>query len=66
MFVVFVFLGMVLKKFTTVYDFSDATTGLMVLCNLPAVVFLSPTVLRAARSYFSRLDRGEFPRRRAR
>ena len=37
-FVVFVFLGMVLEKFQTVYDFSDATTGLMVLCNLPAVL----------------------------
>lgn len=61
-FVVFVFLGMVLEKFQTVYDFSDATTGLMVLCNLPAVLLLSPTVIRAARSYFRRLDAGEMPR----
>ena len=55
MFVIFVFLGMVLEKFTTVYDFSDATTGLMVLCNLPAVLILSPVVVRAARDYFRRL-----------
>ncbi|MCP4248568.1 MAG: sodium:alanine symporter family protein, partial [bacterium] len=50
-FVVFVFLGMVLDKFETVYDFSDATTGLMVLCNLPAVLILSPRVLKAAKHY---------------
>lgn len=61
MFVIFVFLGMVLEKFKTVYDISDATTGLMVLCNLPAVLILSPFVLRAARGYFRRLDRGEMP-----
>ncbi len=61
-FVVFVFFGMVLERFSTVYDFSDATTGLMVLCNLPAVLILSPVVLRAARAYFSRLDRGEMPK----
>jgi hypothetical protein len=61
-FVIFVFLGMVLPKFQTVYDFSDATTGLMVLCNLPAVLILSPVVLRAAREYFRKLDAGEFPR----
>ena len=64
LFVIFVFLGMVLEKFSTVYDFSDATTGLMVLCNLPAVLILSPAVLRAARNYFGRLDRGEMPRTR--
>ncbi len=63
LFVIFVFLGMVLPKFQTVYDFSDATTGLMVLCNLPAVLILSPVVLRAARAYFRRLDAGEMPRR---
>ncbi|MHC4064929.1 MAG: alanine:cation symporter family protein, partial [Planctomycetota bacterium] len=61
-FVIFVFLGMVLSKFQTVYDFSDATTGLMVLCNLPAVLILSPAVLRAARHYFRRLDGGQMPR----
>ena len=54
---------MVLPKFTTVYNFSDATTGMMVLCNLPAILILSPVVVRAARSYFRRLDAGEFPRR---
>jgi AGCS family alanine or glycine:cation symporter len=61
-FVIFVFLGMVLPKFQTVYDFSDATVGLMVLCNLPAVLILSPVVVRAARNYFRRLDGGEMPR----
>ncbi len=61
-FVIFVFLGMVLPKFQTVYDFSDATTGMMVLCNLPAVLILSPVVIRAARKYFKRLDAGEFAR----
>ncbi len=63
LFVIFVFLGMVLPEFKTVYQFSDATTGLMVLCNLPAVLILSPVVLRAAKDYFLRLDAGEMPRR---
>ncbi len=62
-FVIFVFLGMVLPKFQTVYDFSDATTGLMVIFNLPAVLILSPVVVRAAKVYFRRLDAGEMPRR---
>lgn len=62
LFVIFVFLGMVLPEFKTVYQFSDATTGLMVLCNLPAVLILSPVVLRAAKDYFRRLDAGEMPR----
>lgn len=57
-FIVFVFLGMVLPKFSTVYDFSDATTGLMVLCNLPAVLILMPKLLVAAKDYFQRLDDG--------
>jgi AGCS family alanine or glycine:cation symporter len=61
-FVIFVFLGMVMERFDAVYNFSDATTGLMVLCNLPAVLVLSPTLLRAARSYFRRLDAGRMPR----
>jgi alanine or glycine:cation symporter, AGCS family len=61
-FVVFVFLGMVLPKFETVYNFSDATTGLMVMCNLPAVLILSPVVLRASWHYFQRLDSGQMPR----
>ena len=63
-FVIFVFLGMVIEKFATAVDFSDATTGLMVLCNLPAVLILSPVVLRAARNYFARLDGGRMPRYR--
>ncbi len=64
MFVIFVFLGMVLPKFDTVYNFSDATTGMMVMCNLPALLILSPVVVRAARDYFRRLDAGEMPRLR--
>jgi len=64
MFVVFVFVGMVIQKFDTVFDFSDATTGLMVLCNLPAVLVLSPVVVRAAKDYFRRLDSGQMPRRK--
>jgi len=43
---------------------SDAAVGLMVLCNLPAVLILSPTVVRAAKAYFRRLDAGEMPRTR--
>lgn len=61
-FVVFVFLGMVLPEFKTVYDFSDATAGMMVICNLPAILILSPTVVRATRDYFRRLDAGLMPR----
>ncbi|MCH7526266.1 MAG: alanine:cation symporter family protein [Planctomycetes bacterium] len=57
-FIVFVFLGMMLPKFSTVYDFSDATTGLMVLCNLPAVLILMPKLMTAAKDYFRRLDDG--------
>jgi len=63
-FVVFVFLGMVLEKFSTVYDFSDATTGLMVLCNLPAVLILMPRLLAAGKDYFRRLDDGSMKRLR--
>ncbi len=58
-FVIFVFLGMVLPEFSTVYDFSDGTTGLMVLCNLPAVLILMPKLLAASREYFRKLDSGE-------
>ena len=61
-FVIFVFVGMTQDKFQYVYNFSDATTGLMVLCNLPAVLILSPVVLRAAKDYFRRLDSGKMPR----
>lgn len=62
LFVLFVFLGMVLPKFDVVVNFSDATTGLMVLCNLPAVLILSPVVMRATGDYFRRLDRGDMPK----
>jgi len=63
-FVIFVFLGMVLPKFSAVYDFSDATSGMMVLANIPAILILSPHVLRASRAYFKRLDSGQMPRTR--
>ena len=61
-FVIFVIFGMLMPRFEYVYNFSDATTGFMVLCNLPAVLILSPYVLRAARDYFARLDSGRMPR----
>jgi AGCS family alanine or glycine:cation symporter len=64
LFIIFVFLGMVLPKFSVVYDFSDATTGLMVLANIPAILILSPHVVRAAANYFRRLDGGQMPRSR--
>ena len=63
-FVVFVFLGMIAEKFQWVYNFSDATVGMMVFWNLPAVLILSPHVLRAGRDYFRRLDGGTMPRQR--
>ena len=59
-FVIFVVVGMLLPKFQVVYDLSDGLVGIMAFCNLPAVLLLSPTVLRAARGYFKRLDHGEF------
>ncbi len=61
-FVIFVIFGMMMPKFQYVYNFSDATTGLMVLCNLPALLILSPHVLRAGRDYFRRLDGGQMPK----
>jgi AGCS family alanine or glycine:cation symporter len=60
-FVIFIVIGMMIGRFQTVYDLSDGLVGVMALCNLPAVLLLSPTVLRAARNYFGRLDRGEMP-----
>jgi Na+/alanine symporter len=36
----------------------------MVLCNLPALLILSPLVMRAAKDYFRRLDAGEFKKMR--
>jgi len=61
-FVVFIVIGMMLDRFDVVYNFSDGLIGIMAFCNLPAVLLLSPTVLRAARGYFRRLDSGEMPR----
>ncbi len=65
-FVLVVFAGMMMPSFDIVYNISDITVGLMVLCNLPAVLILSPTVLRAGRKYFQRLDAGEMPPTRER
>ena len=42
-------------------DYREAST----LFLLPAVLILSPVVLRAAKDYFRRLDAGEMPRRQA-
>lgn len=61
-FVGFVVVGMLLPRFDVIYNLSDALCGLMVFCNLPAVLILSPVVLRAARHYFRRLDQGQMPR----
>jgi len=59
MFVLAVFAGCTIQNFKTVYDFSDAMTGFTVICNLPACLILLPTLIRAARHYFTRLDSGE-------
>ena len=61
-FVIFVIIGMVSREFKPVYDFSDAATGMLVIWNLPAVLLLSPYVLRAGRDYFRRLDSGQMKR----
>jgi AGCS family alanine or glycine:cation symporter len=63
-FVIFVIIGMTAHRFDIVYNFSDALCGVMALCNLPAVLLLSPRLLRAARDYFRRLDAGQMPRLR--
>lgn len=62
LFVIFVVIGMMLPRFDLVYNFSDALCGLMVFCNLPAVLLLSPRLLRAGYDYFRRLDAGQMPR----
>ena len=59
MFLLAVFMGCVIQHFETVYNFSDAMTGLTVFCNLPACLILTPTLVRAATHYFHRLDSGE-------
>jgi Na+/alanine symporter len=59
MFLLAIFMGCVIQHFETVYDFSDAMTGLTVFCNLPACLILTPTLIRAARRYYQRLDSGE-------
>ena len=63
-FVFVVFLGMILPDFNWIYNFSDAAVGMMVLCNLPAVLILSPRLVRAHRDYIRRLDSGQMPRLR--
>ncbi|MFQ5422737.1 MAG: alanine/glycine:cation symporter family protein [Phycisphaerae bacterium] len=64
LFVIAIFMGCVIPEFSVVYDFSDAMTGLTVFCNLPACLILLPTLVRAARHYFNRLDTGQMPRTR--
>jgi AGCS family alanine or glycine:cation symporter len=59
LFVVFVVVGMLMDRFQVVYDLSDGLIGIMAICNLPAVLLLSPRLLRAAGDYFRRLDSGE-------
>jgi AGCS family alanine or glycine:cation symporter len=63
-FIIFVVFGMLLPKFDAIYNVADSLAGLMVLCNLPAVILLSPHVIRAGGNYFRRLDRGEMKRQR--
>lgn len=62
LFVIAIFMGCVIQDFQTVYDFSDAMTGLTVFCNLPACLILLPVLVRAATHYFGRLDGGKMPR----
>ena len=50
------------RKFSIVYDMSDALCGAMVLVNLPAALLLFPRYRRAAADYVGRLDRGEMPK----
>jgi AGCS family alanine or glycine:cation symporter len=61
-FVIAIFMGCTIQGFETVYNFSDAMVGLTVFCNLPACLILLPTLIRAARYYFHRLDTGQMPR----
>ena len=58
-FVVVIFMGVIQPDFAIVYQLSDALTGLTVFCNLPALLFLGPTLVRAATDYYRRLDSGE-------
>ncbi|MBU0638283.1 MAG: hypothetical protein KKB50_05415 [Planctomycetes bacterium] len=44
------------------FDADDSRHLGQFLCNLPAVLVLSPAVLRAAKHYFRRLDGSEMPR----
>ncbi len=62
LFVAGIFCGSVIQSFETVYNFSDAMVGLTVFCNLPACLILMPTLIRAAKHYFGRLDSGQMPR----
>ncbi len=64
LFVAMIVVGTLSERFKPIYDFSDAMFGMMVFCNLPAVLLLMPRVLRASRDYFGRLARGEIRRTR--
>jgi len=45
---------------TPVINFSDIMTGLMIVPNLVAVLFLAPRVKEQAKDYFRKLSAGEF------
>ncbi len=45
---------------TPVINFSDIMTGLMIVPNLIAVIFLAPKVKKQAKEYFRKLSAGEF------
>jgi AGCS family alanine or glycine:cation symporter len=45
---------------TPVINFSDIMTGLMIVPNLIAVIFLAPKIKKQAREYFRKLSAGEF------
>ena len=59
LFVLAVYAGCTIQNFEKIYSFSDAMTGFTVICNLPACLILLPTLIRASRHYFKRLDGGE-------
>jgi len=63
-FVVMIFMGVIQSEFAIVYNLSDALTGLTVFCNLPALLFMGPVLIRAARDYYRRLDSGQMPKYR--
>ena len=51
-----------LQAVATVFNTADASMGLMATINLIAIVFLSGTVVKLTRDYFSRRAQGVEPR----